>query len=59
MNMKRSIDETRKLIEVTLADMVKTGDKVNVSTVARRIGINHSYIHNDFPDLKLKSLLPK
>lgn len=54
MNMKRSIDETRKLIEATLADMVKTGDKVNVSTVASRIGINHSYIHNDFPDLKLK-----
>ncbi|WDO00281.1 hypothetical protein C3Y05_011310 [Aeromonas allosaccharophila] len=54
MNMKRSIDETRKLIEAALADMVKNGDKVNVSTVARRIGINHSYIHNDFPDLKLK-----
>lgn len=54
INMKRSIEETRKLIEEALADMLMAGDKVNVSTVAKRIGVNHSYIHNDFPDLKLK-----
>lgn len=52
--MRRSSTETRTLIETTLADMVTTGDKVNVSTVAKRVGINHSYIHNDYPDLKRK-----
>jgi biotin-(acetyl-CoA carboxylase) ligase len=52
--MKRTIEETRKLIEDALAEMIIDGDKINVSAVARHVGINHSYIHNDFPDLKLK-----
>ncbi|MUK50772.1 hypothetical protein [Aliivibrio fischeri] len=52
--MKRTKEQTRGLIEAALKEMLANDEKINVLTVAKRVRINHSYIHLDFPDLKMK-----
>lgn len=45
---------TKVMIESVIEQMIRTGEKINVSSVAKRAGVSNSLIYNRYPELKVK-----
>ncbi|MEM7929383.1 hypothetical protein Q4R02_05935 [Morganella morganii] len=46
--------DTKRQLEVIIAQMIESGEKVNVSRVAQKAGVSNALIYNRYPELKLQ-----
>ncbi|NNN59237.1 hypothetical protein FKN08_24385 [Vibrio sp. 1-2 (7-a)] len=46
--------DTKSRLDAIIAQMIASGEKVNVSRVAQKAGVSNALIYNRYPELKLK-----